>query len=346
MKLMRRLGAFLLCLSSLSASARSLDVAADKAWQHARTGVILRPHLGGLGRASVEDAGSDEVDLFARYNDAATGTIGTIFLFHPGIASVPMWFDRAQAAMLAQKVYGTAEPASPIPFSVKPEAAQDSLRIVYAMQGGDMRSIGLAAVPVGDWLLIIRLSSHTLDRSALDARLTAVLNEIGWPANRPAAPVATPIAACPNLLTYKKARLRSPDMGQALINAMLPQVAAKEAKTDSKPVTYCRDREAQDAQWAVYRADANSNAYVMALGDGGSSITVAPALVLKGARAYRVTLYGLDRRTTYPNVTALPPPEQAYDIVAHTRALTSVSTLQDDGKTTININSDALEKGK
>jgi len=346
MKLMRRLSALLLCLSSLSASARPIDVPADKAWQHARTGVILRSHLGGLVRASLEDAGSDEVDLAAGYNDAATGTIGTIFLFHPGIASVPMWFDRAQSAMLAQKVYGTAEPASPVPSSVKPEATQDSLRIVYAMQGGEMQSIGLAAIPVGDWLLIVRLSSHTLDRSALDARLTGVLNEIGLPANRPAAPVATPIAACPNLLTYKKARLLSADMTQALLNAMLPQVATKKDKSDSKPVTYCRDREAPDAQWAVYRADADTKAYVMSLGDGGSSISVAPALVLKGGPAYSITLYGLDRLTTYPNVSALLPPEQAYDIVAHTRALTAVSTLHDDGKTNITINSAALGKNK
>jgi hypothetical protein len=339
-RLFTLIAAIALGAGAARADLHPLDVPAKSGWQHAQTGLTLMSHLGGLTRRSIGDFGNEEADLALAYDDgdaAKPGTTASLFLFHPGIASVPIWFDRAQTAIMAGRAFSGLSASSPIAFAAKPGGPADGLRVTYGVQNGTVTSTALAAIPVGQWLLVVRMTSSALDPAALDAKLSALLHDIRWPADQAAGPAAVPIAACTKLRVFKKAKVLPPDMTQMLFNAVLPDAVAKEDKT---PVTYCRAAEGPNAAWAVYQAEGADDGYVLALGDGGRAIGVAPALVLKGRPAYAVTMFDLTRRLNFPNVSALLPPEQAIDLANGTAPLSATSTL--GGKTDITINSNAV----
>ncbi|WP_162875661.1 hypothetical protein [Sphingomonas crusticola] len=325
------------------ADMRKLEVPVTAGWQHARTGLILMPQVAGMSRIEIGDFGTEEADVAASYGNAEH-TIGTIYLFHPGLDSVPVWFDRSQTAILTNKRYGSpVGAAEPRPFAIRSGGANDSLRITYALQGGNLTATALALVPVGEWLVAVRLSSGSMSAETLDQTMSGVLRDIRWPAKQPAGPAAVPVAVCGTPLRFSKARMVKPDMAQALINAMLPTVASDTAKKEkAAPPIFCRDRAETKVPWAVYRPDGATDRYFVALNDAGRAISVAPALVIEGPPSYSVTMFDLTMVKTYPNVTAMLDPEQAVAIVGSVAPLSSTSTS--GGKTDMTINSDAFSK--
>lgn len=322
------------------ADLRPLNVPASAGWQHARTGIVMRLRLGGLTREKIGDYGNEEADIALTYKQQDVDAVATIYLFHPGIDSVPLWFDRILAQIAVHKdKYGTAGAASPIAFAVRPGAPDAALRIVYPMQGGSLSSTGVAVVPVADWLLVVRLSSSKLDASALDAKLTAILNDMGWPDDKLTAPAAKPVADCAQMPSFRKGKLLPADMTQVLLNSMLSGAGPKDQKAVPE---YCRAQQAPDGSWGVYRAQGANDGYLLALADAGRAIGVVPGIALKRDPGYSLTFFDLTRRMNYPNVSAMVPPEQALQFVNSAAPVSSVSTIGEEHN--ITISSDALGK--
>lgn len=322
---------------------RMLDVLPSMAWHHSRTGLVLPPYLGSLPRNELGDLGTEEVDLFAQYR-GDEGTVATIYVFHPGLDSVPIWFDRAQAVIRARPEFGTPGGAPPQVFAVRPGAPEAGLRVTYAMTGGNVRSTAAAVVPVEDWLVVVRLSSSKLEAPALESELTAILNGIGWPADKLDAPAAKPVKPCDAAPSFRKAKLLKPDMAQALMGAITGAVADEDKGKHAPPV-YCRAQQAADGNWGVYQVEGSDGGYVLALEDAGRAIGVQPslaALINKSKPAFTVTLMDLTETRTYGDVSALLPPEQALDLVGHHAPIATTRTLGD--KKDITINSGALDK--
>lgn len=312
--------AALAVIAAAPGAARDLTVPADKSWQHAETGLVLRPSLDGLARGGISDATNGEFDVTVQYELPDRSAFATIYIYRPGVDNVGMWFDRSQAAIQAHEQFRHATPATidPVAFAVRPGGTASALRQVYAIPGGAYRSTALAVVPVGVWLVTVRMSARTLTADQLDAQLTRVLSAIRWPADAEPAPLAAPVKACASDLTFRSAKQAKPGGADILVALMARMTASRaEAEKDTSPAIWCRDGMRAD-QYGVYRADGRTDGYVMAIQDAGRVLTIAPALVAKaeGKNDYTVTLTDVDGKVeALPAFDAMPTPKQVWALL-------------------------------
>lgn len=317
-----------------AAQMRKLDVPAKNGWQHAQTKLILRSTLAGLHRTDISDNGTQELDVSAQFEDATGDTFATVFLFRPAMQSVPVWFDRSETQILLRDLYGSPVPvAPPLAFAAPKAKAASSLRRAY-VPGKTLKGSVLALVPMGDWLVALRLSSKTLANDQLDPKMSELIAAIGWPDGVKESPVAVPVAACPAPLPYaKKAKLRKPDMSDAILgSALLSVVADKEkevdAKGDTQPAaTFCRDLPGK-SEYGVYRTLDSTNSYTMALGDAGRTVSIFPsfsAALAGGKPGFSFTVGLLDSSDVYPDFDKLPPPDQVWETLGKVRPISSSS---------------------
>lgn len=308
-----------LALASPAASQmRSLGVPNDKGWQHAQTGVILMSRLGEFQRSELRDNGTSELDVAATYYAGGAADTASIYLFRPGITSLPMWFDRSHYALTTNPQIQVAAPSGPIARVALPGSGVGSgLRVTYALRG-DQGASGLAMLPYGDWLLKIRVTSRTKTAADVDAILLGLIAKIRWPEKRPVERVADPVAACLTPIKTRKAKLIQPDLAQALIGATLSNMADELGKKDTqgaaKPPIFCRNGDSS-REFGMYRSDQSADGYILAIGDSGISASVFPGLSLTDRKEFAVTLSTHDSRDTYPSFNALPEPRQVFALV-------------------------------
>jgi hypothetical protein len=95
---------------------------------------------------------------------------------------------------------------------------------------------------------------------------------------------------------------------------------------------YCREPGAM-LDHGVYRPGGSSEAYLIALGDSGTALSLAPAIDLSalmggggGGRRIAMTLLGRDGASVYPSFNHLPPPGQALEVAGHSGMTISVTT--------------------
>lgn len=312
-------------------AARDLAVPADKGWQHAATGLILTARLNGMPRTALHDTTQSEHDVTAQFETPDQGIIATLYLFKPAIADTALWFDRARTTLEANGAFGRLTPASatPIGFAAGSAPVAASLRQTYAATDGPFRSTTLAVMPLGDWIVAVRMSAKSLDADQLDAQLLQLIAGIRWPKARHETPetypgggtaaiTAVPIAACTGPLTFRKAKQVKPD-GAAVLMELVGNMAAQQQVAEGKkkpepPRRWCREGDASVA-YGVYRADGNEARYVMALGDSGRVISVHPSLMgqVNNSGTYAVTLTDVDGRVqSFPSFSVLPAPAQVW----------------------------------
>jgi len=338
-RFMSRLSALVLLLAVASQPApaqppqpRTLAVPAAAAWQHAETQMILPPRVAGLTRAEIRDSTDAEMDVSASYVDEAEGVVATVYLYRTMTPDVALWFDRSVTAILLRPDLGLAAAAPPAPSAfARPGATTASgLRVALDVNGAETRSTALAIAPVGtNWLLKIRLSAARLDRAALEERLTAFIQGLRWPAEAAPGRVAVPIVDCERPLRLRTARIVRSDMSNALIDAVGGVMVAEHEGT---PPVYCREPGAT-VERGVYRPDGSSEAYLIALADSGTALSLAEAIDLSaimgsggGGRRIAMTLLGRNGTSVYPSFNRLPPPEQAMRVAGATGSTISVTT--------------------
>ncbi len=333
MRLKPILAAMLLATASTTtpaAAQSTLEVPANAGWKHAQTGIVLRSTLGGYARVDIRDSSQTELDVMATYGSTDRTTV-TVYIFRPALSSVPVWFDRSETQILARDVYGNAAPqGQPLAFTPPGASATSGLRRVYLPSKGPFKATGLAIMPLGEWLVAIRVSSTELDTAALDAKMSDLIAAIGWPVQPAASPAAVPIAVCATNLSYSRsAKLKKPNMGSALLGGMLMGVISDTEKAKPETVTaapaLCRDG-AATTQYGVYRRLDATDSYTMALGDAGITISVTPGIQLdKKDPGYRLTLGMLDKTMVYPDFDKLPSPDKAFEAVRTNRPVSSVA---------------------
>lgn len=305
-------------LMEAAGSGAPLSIPAKAGWQQADTGIILMPVLAGLTRTEIADTGTDGLDLVAQYDDGKDDVVATIFLFQPGLASAPIWFDRSRTTIETRDIYRIEAAPPSASFAPPGWAAKAGLRATYA-SGSTLRSTAVAMAPIGDWLIGIRLSSKSLDAAALDRTLDAVIGQIRWPKQPRDTIAAEAVMDCASKLALTKARVLKADMTEALIGGTLATMAHDpDRKTEEKipPVRYCRD--AVDAAWTIYRADGSDRGYVLALNDAGRAISVQPslaALLMGGKPRLSVNLLELGHTDTFAPIDRLPPPAQLITMI-------------------------------
>lgn len=311
---------------------RTIAVPTSKKWQHAETGLIVPQSLAGLPRTAIADSGANELDVSVQFGDPQTTHL-TLYIFRPALASVPVWLDRVEAQIVNREAFGKATPGGEtIAFTPPHAAAASALRRVYVPGKPPFTATGAAMLPLGEWLVAARLSSTSLDPAALDAQLVEVFGGLGWPmpaAGATPAPAAAPIQPCAQPLAFaKKAKAKKPDMGSALIGAMLAGMADDpevEKTVIAGPQSFCREG-AATPEAAAYRLIGSDGAdrYVIALGDAGRTISVAPEFALdEDSSGFAVTLHELDASYVYPAFDKLPAPDKVIALVRKTAPISS-----------------------
>jgi hypothetical protein len=306
---------------------REIAAPVSAPWKHAQTGITLPPTLLGVARGSISDNSSSEVDVFAGYGDGQATTV-TLYVFRPALASVPMWFDRSETQVLMRDVYGNATPtAAPSAFSPPGSKAASALRRIYLPGKGPYKSTGLAIMPMGEWLVAVRISSTEFDAAALNAKLDDVIKALGWPVSTADAEAAVPVLACATPIAYaKKAKLKPPSMMDALLGATLSNIKpTDEEKAKAVPVIWCREGSPKQ-EYAVYRAAGNDSGYTIAMGDAGLVINVSRGLALDDKDpGYQLSLGLLEQTLIYPSFDKLPTPDIAIDAVMKNRSISSTT---------------------
>jgi len=333
---MRKVRAYLivLCLAAglavapAHADPRTLAVPGTAGWKHGLTGLVLMPSLAGFTRSAIGDYGQDEYDVFAQYKGEGASD-ATIYLFHPGIDSVPLWFDRARRVIELRDIFAVAPGTQPTVTAFAPPGSSvaSGLRATYAL-GGKSRyaSTGVAVMPVGDWLVVVRVSSAMLNADVLDARIAALAGAIRFPAGLAPGPAAVPVTICDPVKGSAKAHPIAPDMMQAL---MVTAVAAAARKDHPSAPTYCRAGDS-GAKWGQYRVSGEGDGYVLAVADAGRAIGVFPATSLTGgSHGYAVSIMDLARTSFLPSFDRLPSPDLAFEAATRGQPYASVNTIGD-----------------
>lgn len=331
------LGACLLLLASPQAAPaeqaapRTLAVPVDASWQHAATQLILPSRIAGLARGEIRDSGEAELDVSAPYQGPERGITATVYLYKTMTPDVALWFDRALTAIMARPEFGLAEAAVPAPtgFARPGGSTASGLRTALDLSAPNLRGTAVAIVPLGGWLVKVRLTAAELDRAALDELMTRFIQGLRWPAETRAERVAVPIQPCPSPLRFRRARVVRTEMSDTLMDALIGGIVLDE-DTDTPPAIYCREPGATPER-GVYRPGGSSDRYLIALGDSGIALAVGEASDLSalmggggGARRFSVTLLGRDSTTVYSSFNRLPAPEQAISVTTPSRA--SVTT--------------------
>ena len=321
---MKLIIAFLTVALTAPLAARDLNVPADKGWMHAETGIVLRPQLAGLARTTLEDATQSEHDVTAQFQTPDKYVLATIYVFRPATGNVGMWFDRSRIALEDRSTFKNAAPATadPVPFAAGGSSSLSSLRQVYASPDGPYRSTALAVVPVGQWIVGIRMSAATLNASELDGRLLQLISAIKWPSATATPPLAAaPIATCATPIVFHKAKQLKPSGADMVMSLVGGSIAAKqEAEQKNAPAsssTWCRDGKAS-TEYGVYRSDGNLTGYVLALYDAGRVVSVYPSLMgqIEHTGTYAVALEDVDGTvSTFPSFSTLPDPKQIWELI-------------------------------
>lgn len=328
-----------------AAETRSLTVPAGKGWQHAQTGLILRYTLLDLSRSGIVDSTADEHDVMVQFQNHTLATTATIYIFHPALDDVAVWFDRADHAAQHRPDFAGAGPVAPAPIAFAPPGSTvtGALRQLYVPNQLPYRSSAMAMLPLGEWMVAIRMSSTEMDTSALDTKLSELITQIGWPASVASPRPALPIAACAATTQFNKAKIRKPDMAQAMLGSLLAGIVAKgKAQAVSTPTgPWCRDGQPTDS-YAVYRRGKDQG-YTLALGDAGRTADVYPGVQpgqLPGAvGGYSVSVSDVDGSiATYPSFDKLPAPAQVLDLIKQGRSIARTASA---GEKALNIDIDA-----
>jgi len=296
---------------------RTLSVAADAPWRHERTGVTLPPQLADLRRVSVHDATRSELDVNLGYR-GSDGTVATLYLFRTSLPELSIWFDRAVTTMMYSPRTGLSGAQPPQAVAIMPSgSARAGLMATSDMSARGFRSTGLALLPLADnFFLKIRLTSPTEDSAQLRERLQRLVEEIGWPAGdaQGAASTAAAIRPCPQPLRLRRARVVEADFAESLLAGLIGSPAAIGRQENG---TFCREPMLR----GVYRLNAATDSYVVAIGDSGLAIRLAPATGVDDRRSGRYAMTWIDRTGigVLPSFDRLPPPDQALETAASNR---------------------------
>ena len=320
----------LLLTSAMPASAQmeksAIRASANKPYRFRHSRLAVPAVLDGVPRVGIEQFGSDELDVFARY-ERGTDMI-TVYVYRQVSGAVPVWFDRARASIEARsELFGTVTPTvAPVAFTPPGQTTASGLIGAWSISKPPYRGTALALLPMGDWLVKVRYSSQTLDGPAVAARMPALLDALDWPRTVAAAAPAAPVTDCTTPLAYPvtaqvvrdEQALSSSALTSSLFSAALTRAEAK-GKSEMPAPVWCRDTGPVQLG-GVYRPGSATDRYLLAFSDAGRGVLVAQdelAALLndKAKPQWSIALTDLGTTTYYPPMTALPRPDQVLTAV-------------------------------
>lgn len=319
-------------------------------WSHDRSGLILPAEVAGFTRGDSKQYDEDGYNIGIAFRDPQSGTWADLFIYRAAPASVAVWGDRAAAGMFANPMLGDVDVnAVSITRFTPPGGAGDKsgLRIVTPAKG-ELASSGLALWLHDGWLVKLRMSSKTLDATTIEARMAQFIGAVTLPAATRPAPAFAEIRDCAApMKPGKKAKLVQLDMmGSLMIGGLMgvmndkkiEQAADAQASGTPDPV-WCRDAGSQP-QYGIYRREDGGEGYLIALGDTGTSLSVASydaGPLMKPSKGFLVTQSDGVTEQVYPPFDKLPTPQQALGLPGNVGPVFTAGLLGENRGTTIRV---------
>lgn len=318
---------------SAAAGQEPLSLLPGKSWTHRHSGISVPATLAGTPRERGMAFAEDDLDVGLSFTVGDAVESLTFYVFRDTNGGVPLWFAQAQWGIENRDAYGHPVIAvAPQTFVPPGQTVASGLKAIYTPKGGPYRSTGVMLFPVGEWYVKVRASSQTRPPAELGKWMDAALAEIGWPTTIANGPLAAPVTDCATPLVFEgESRDISGDMMQDAIGAALVSAAAGEAKKEPVAVQWCRDRKLEGNQ-AVYRANAATDAYLLAVGDNGNGIEVArsigslPGGAKDKALRYGIMLHMAAQDINFASQDRLPSPDRILAIVNEGRFTSTVAT--------------------
>ncbi|MCG7347308.1 hypothetical protein [Sphingomonas sp. ACRSK] len=338
--------------------ATDLKVSAGKPYKHKLSGLRLPATLAGAPRIKAIAIGEDLLDVSASYESSDGAELLSLYVYRQASGALPVWFDRARWAIENRPdVYGKPVAAVGSPSFVPPgQQTESGLIAAYTLNKGPYRSTGVAILPFGEWLVKLRYSSKTLESASLATAMREALAALEWPREVAPAPATSPVAECPTPLALSgEAKPASTNGAAALMAAFMGLAVHADTKKQDAPtpqpaVSWCRDATILKAG-GVYRPNAATDRYLIALSDAGRGIFVQPdaasALLAESKPAeprWSVALIDLGTITNFQAQDRLPPPEQVVEHIIRGPINSRVNTWGKDRS--INISSGAFSEAK
>jgi len=346
------LGVILLSPAGVSAR-ESIELADGADWTHPHSGIVVPAKLGGYARSGATAFAKDDLDVALQFDSEDGVDALTFYVFRNTNGGVPVWFEQARWNIEDRDLFGNVSLNQP-PASFTPvnQTYASGLRAIYsADEDSPFRSTGIVLFSVDGWYVKVRASSRTRSAEELSLWIDQVLSEVSLPQSTALA--AELVQDCSEPLKFRRQSKDAPkDGAAALMSSVLGMMAAEkrangELNVGNEAVQWCRDSTLGGAQ-IVYRANASKDSYLIAIGDNGNAVRVAPdtsAALLnpessKKRDRYGITLITAVQNTNYVAQDRLPSPERVVSIINDNRRVSSTPTWGDEKS--IGISSDEL----
>lgn len=341
-------------LAPATAEPERIELPDGEDWVHSHSGITVPAELTGIERSHATAFNRDELNTGLTFD--GDGEMLSVYVYRNTNGGVPVWFEQARLGLLTRDVYeGVEQVGTPFAFALPGREEATVLKVVFTMpEESSYKSTGLAMFSLGEWYVKLRATSQKLDAAGLEAWLTQAVNELGLPETLDAGAAIRPVEECAQPLTFETEAKDAPKDGAAsLLSGMLGMMVSKkraEAEVPAKPAVrghWCRDASLGQNQ-AVYRPNSATDRYLIAAGDSGIGVMVAPdeaASLMAGPEGkadtrYTATMYFDDRNVSFVAQDRLPSFKRVAALINARRSTITVPTWGDDN--TVNINSDTM----
>jgi len=339
-----------------AAAQRELQIDPDVEWTHPHSGIVVPTSLAGANRTKAHEFAPDFLNISFSFETEGVDDQLSLYIYRDTNGAVPVWFEQAKRGIEGRDIYGNPQLAFGVEAYAWPDhSAWQGQRAVYATPESRVAtSTGLVLFSVKGWYVKLRATSPTKNPEELAQWIDLAFAGLTPPETEFSQQPVVAIAECAEKLEFKKkAKDAKTDDGASLLGSLLGGLVAnkvaeeKASEEPGEPVTWCRDGELNRMQVA-YRANESTDSYLIALGDSGIGVSVAPdslGMLLsddKGKKDERFSISVIteDQRINFVPQNRLPSFKRVLDVINDNRRVGSVSTWGEDS--TVQINSDAL----
>ena len=310
--------ALVLTISLLGQSAVQAQTAApagqtEEAWHHRGSGITVPATIDGMRRGEQRDLSrGGEFDVTTQFGTSDEPV--TVYIYRSAYPNVALWFERTRRAM-NENLRSQEIDAAPRSFALA-GGAPNGLREEFELPaGGRFRSTAVAMAQTGEWIVKVRITSRSLDRAAIAARMDALLAAMRRPDGRPEPhPLLLP-PPCPDSLSLDFRPVRGDREAELAAAAVAGATEFAEARGSgglaAEPSQWCRATGPLDAFGSTYR-HRDGSAWVVLLGDSGIAVTgrSTGSADASGAATFASTPSWTRIAEVYES---LPSPEQAVE---------------------------------
>lgn len=242
-------------------------------WRHAPSRIAVPDLPEGFQLGATADNRRDGSDVFVQLGSASEPV--TLYVYRSAFPNPALWFERTRRAMNSNVGSDTAA-ADPRTFTLGQASAPNGLREeVVLAPGGNFRTTAVAIVQYGEWIVKARITSSTLDRDGIRARLDRLLAAVRLPGTVPAPAQLIVPAACGEANRMRgTARAGSGEdnvMAGILLVGVNGQARGREGLV-ATPAAWCRDTSAHPATLVTLYRRRDGGAWVALLADSGMAI--------------------------------------------------------------------------